>query len=159
MYLNGRLPKSRKLLRVQLLIPAAGTRGNLSIWSFICFYCYSHGPCIQPAEPTAIPVALATQSLKVLCEVWTHAEKPAKKHCPGRDQRLPLRLFLRNLECHYCSGFPYSSDCSKFLFTSSELGLETWMGKWTMYYFCSQKVKSLKTCFAFLQIFLGKHTF
>ena len=110
MYLNGHLPRSGKLLRVQLLIlPAVGHKGKsqhlvldlfllLFTWPLYlaCWtYCHTCGTG-------------QTQCLKVLCEVWTHAEKPAKKHCPGRIRGSHLGLFLRNLECHYCSGFPYS---------------------------------------------------
>lgn len=60
MYLNGRLPKAENYLEFKSLIPAAvDTREksqHLVLHLFLLLF--TCGPCIQPAEPIAIPVAL-----------------------------------------------------------------------------------------------------
>ena len=66
------------------------TRGSLSIWSLIWFFHCFLGPCIQILDLLLYLWYWVAQTLKVLCEVWTHAEKPTGKHCPGRIRGFPL---------------------------------------------------------------------
>lgn len=75
MYLNGRLPRSGKLLRVQLLIfPAVGHNRKSQHLVFDLLLLLFTWP-LYPAFWTYCHTCDAgqAQSLKVLCEVWTHS--------------------------------------------------------------------------------------
>lgn len=119
MYLNGHLPRSGKLLKSSTIYSSScGTQGGISAsgpsFAFTIIYMAPAGPTCETGQ---------TQSLKVLCEVWTHAEKPTEKHCQGRIKGSPLRTISEKSSTSSLLWLPiFTWDCSKFLFPALSLG-------------------------------------
>lgn len=111
-------------MKVQLFLPAVGHKGKSQHWSLI-FYHYLHGPCSQPIGPTLHPYDTEQPNLlRCFVRFGLMLRNPQKSTIQVELEAPHLKLFLRYLRFHHCSGFPHFTweDCPSFFFQPLSLG-------------------------------------